>query len=129
MFFGYAGTAIPSLVLASYISALGLHGVPYEVLYACIVGHGLMFGVAFGVRAAVFMGMTNPAVGATMFTGFMAMSNLTISYTNYWQGIVGERFDYATVLYAECLLLLISLAVIPFLRNREREPAVVPAAA
>lgn len=119
VFFGYAGTAIPSLVLASYISALGLHGVPYEVLYACIVGHGLMFGVAFGVRAAVFMGMTNPAVGATMFTGFMAMSNLTISYTNYWQGIVGERFDYAVVLYAECALLLISLAVIPFLKNRE----------
>ncbi|MDJ0916585.1 MAG: MFS transporter [Woeseiaceae bacterium] len=129
VFLGYAATAIPTLVLASYISAMGLQQVPYAVLYACIVGHGLLFGGAFGVRAAVFMGMTNPAVGATMFTGFMAISNITISYTNYWQGLVAESYGYATVLFAEGALMLISLAIIPFLRNREAapKPAVVPA--
>ncbi len=119
VFLGYAATAIPTLVLASYISSLGLHQVPYDILYGCIVAHGLFYGVAFGVRAAVFMGMTNPAVGATMFTGFMAISNITISYTNYWQGAVAESYDYSTVLFIEGLLMLVSLAVIPFLKNRE----------
>jgi hypothetical protein len=35
-----------------------------------------------GTSAAVFMGLTNPLVAATQFTGYMALRNLTISYTN-----------------------------------------------
>ncbi len=129
LFVSYLATAVPTLILASLISADGLHAISFNTLYACIAAHGLLYGATFGVHAAVFMGMTNPAVGATMFTGFMAMSNITISYTNYWQGQVAERFDYSTVLYAESVLLLVPLAVIPFLRNREvaPEPAPVPA--
>jgi hypothetical protein len=49
----------------------------------------------------------------------MAMSNLAISVANYWQGIVAERIDYAMVFYVDSLLVLIPLAIIPFLRNRE----------
>jgi PAT family beta-lactamase induction signal transducer AmpG len=85
------------------------------------------------------MGMTNPAVAATQFTAFMGMSNLAISFGNYWQGIVAERMGYATVLYADAAIALLVICVIPFLRSREEslgdetpgvEPAipVVPAA-
>jgi predicted MFS family arabinose efflux permease len=75
--------------------------------------------MTFGAHKGVFMGMTNPAVAATQFTAFMAMSNLAISYSNYWQGIVAERFGYSAVLYFDALIMLVPLAVIPFLKNRE----------
>ncbi len=115
----YALTAVPTLVLAMQISSLGLESVSIQLLYGVIMAHGLIYGMAFAVHAAVFMGMTNPAVAATQFTAFMAMSNLAISVANYWQGIVAERIDYAMVFYVDSLLVLIPLMVIPFLRNRD----------
>jgi len=123
----YALTTIPTLVLAMQISSLGLDAVSIHLLYGVIMAHGLIYGMAFAVHAAIFMGMTNPAVAATQFTAFMAMSNLAISLANYWQGIVAERIDYAMVFYVDSLLVLIPLAIIPFLRNREEvEQAALP---
>ena len=119
--------AVPTLVLAMQISAVGLQQVPIEIFTGAIVSHGLFYGMAFGIHKAVFMGMTNPAVAATQFTAFMGMSNLAISFGNFWQGNVAERFDYSTVLYLDALFMLVPLAVIPFLRDRE--PDTVPAIA
>jgi predicted MFS family arabinose efflux permease len=73
------------------------------------------------MHAAIFMGFTSPAVAATQFTAFMAMANVAISISNYWQGVVAERYDYAVVLYIDALLVLLPLAMIPFLRSREEE--------
>jgi PAT family beta-lactamase induction signal transducer AmpG len=119
----YIFTALPTLLLASQIASVGLANVPFGLFYAIIIGHGLLFGMAYGVHNAIFMGMTNPAVAATQFTAFMGMSNIAISYTNYWQGSVAEQFGYATVLYADAAIMLIPLAIIPFLRYREPLPA------
>ena len=77
---------------------------PREVFYSIVIAHGLFFGMSFGVRNAIFMGMTNPAIAATQFTAFMGMSNLAISFANYWQGAVAERIDYATVFYLDALI-------------------------
>ena len=118
MALAYALTTVPTLLLAAQISTLGLQGVPIEQLYAAIIAHGVFFGMAFGVSNAVFMGLTNPAVAATQFTAFMGMSNLAISMGNYWQGIVAERFDYATVLFLDSLIVLIALCLLPLLKNR-----------
>jgi MFS family permease len=115
----YFLTILPTMVLATQISSLGLESVSIQLLYGVIMAHGFVYGMAFAVHAAVFMGMTNPAVAATQFTAFMAMSNLAISVANYWQGIVAERIDYAMVFYVDSLLVLIPLMIIPFLRNRE----------
>lgn len=115
----YVLTAVPALYLAIQISTVGLNAVSLESLYSAIVFHGLIFGAAFGVHAAVFMGLTNPVVAATQFTVFMGMTNLAIAIANYWQGVVGERFDYAMVLYLDSLLIIIPLAIIPFLKSRE----------
>jgi len=114
-------TALPTLVLATQISQVGLESVNIAVLYASIILHGLFFGMAFALSVAVFMGMSNPAVAATQFTAFMAMKNVTLSYTNYWQGIVAERVDYAMVLYLDAALLFIPLLILPFLKSREEE--------
>ncbi len=114
-------TAIPTLVLATQISLVGLVSVSALIFYGSIILHGLCFGMAFALSVAVFMGMTNPAVAATQFTAFMAMKNVALSYTNYWQGVVAERMDYAMVLYIDAVLLLIPLLILPFLKSREEE--------
>ncbi len=115
----YFLTIVPTVVLATQISSIGLEAVSIQLLYGVIMAHGFIYGMAFAVHAAIFMGMTNPAVAATQFTAFMAMSNLAISMGNYWQGIVAERIDYAMVFYVDSLFVLVPLMIIPFLRNRE----------
>lgn len=115
----YLLTVLPTLYLAVAIHNLGLDAVPIRDFYVAVVTHGFLFGGAFALHAAIFMGLTNPAVAATQFTGYMAMGNLVISYTNLWQGIVAERVGYAAALGLDALLISLSLAVLPFLRNRE----------
>lgn len=116
-------TVIPTLALAIEISNVGLTAVSIQLFYGVIIVHGLTFGMSFGVHAGIFMGLTNPAVAATQFTAFMAMSNLAISMANYWQGVVTERIGYAMVFYIDAILVLLPLAVIPFLKTREEELA------
>ena len=119
LFGAYFGTALLALTLAVAIDLNGLAGVSYNLLVSVIAINGVIFGCAFGARSASFMGISNPMVGATMFTTFMAMSNLIVSFTNFWQGQVAERFDYAAVLCIDAALVLIPLCVIPLLRTRE----------
>lgn len=136
---GYALTALVTLGLATQISQVGLTSVAPAVFFGSIISHGFLFGVAYGSRNAIFMGMTNPAVAATQFTAFMGMSNLAISFGNYWQGAVAERMGYATALYLDAAIALAVIGLIPFLREREKaqgdeprpvgEVALVPAAA
>ena len=119
---GFLLSAIITFSLGWQISSLGLQSVPWEVFYSIVIAHGLFFGMSFGVRNAIFMGMTNPAIAATQFTAFMGMSNLAISFANYWQGAVAERIDYATVFYLDALIGVSVILLIPFLRDREAKP-------
>jgi PAT family beta-lactamase induction signal transducer AmpG len=119
----YLLTALLTLLLALQISAGGLKSIPMSLFSGIIIAHGLCFGLAYGVRNGIFMGMTNPAVAATQFTAFMGMSNLAIVFCNYWQGIVAERMGYAAVLYLDALFAVLVIMVIPFLRSREEELA------
>ena len=125
----YALTAAPTLMLGMQISAGGLQSVPIDWFYGLIIAHGLFFGMAYGVRNAIFMGMTNPAVAATQFTAFMGMANMAISIGNYWQGIVAEGLGYAVVLYLDALFAMLVILVIPFLREREERSAAKPVTA
>ena len=116
---GYVLTTLPTIFLAYQISAIGLTNIPIQVFIATILSHSLLFGIAFAVRIAIFMGMTNPLVAATQFTSYMALSNVAISVGNYWQGLVAERFDYSTALYIDSALIILALCVIPFLKDRD----------
>jgi PAT family beta-lactamase induction signal transducer AmpG len=119
----YLLTAMPTLLMGMLISDLGLPAIPQGIFYSVIIVHGFFFGMAYGVRNAIFMGMTNPAVAATQFTAFMGLANLAISIANYWQGVVAERIDYATVFYLDALFAVVVIIVIPFLRGREADLA------
>jgi len=115
-------TACPALTLAILISQSGLTSLAVSTLTSIVAVNGLVSGMMIGARAAVFMGVANPAVGATMFTLYMAMSNLVISYTNFWQGQVAERFDYSTLLFIDAALVVFPLCIIPFLTTRKSTP-------
>jgi hypothetical protein len=56
----------------------------------------------------------------------MALGNVAISLGNYWQGIVAERAGYATALYLDAGIVVLALALVPFLRSRE--PGTAPLA-
>ena len=121
----YFLTTLPTIYLASKIASLGLTAIPVEDLYGIIILHGFFYGGAFSQHAAIFMGMTNPAVAATQFTAYMAISNLAISTGNLWQGIVAERMGYSTALYFDALIVVAALTVIPFLNNREEKAKLI----
>lgn len=120
----YFLTALPTLFLAYQIGSVGLTHIPIELLYATIISHSALFGMCYAVRIAIYMGMTSPAVAATQFTAYMALSNVAISFGNYWQGMVAERVNYQTVLYLDAALVILALCVIPWLKNREETPGI-----
>ena len=73
-------------------------------------------GLYYGIRSALFMDVTTPAVAATQFTAYMALMNLCISYTAAWQGYVVERIGYPQTLVLDSVLGLIGLVLLPLMR-------------
>ncbi len=73
-------------------------------------------GLYYGIRSALFMDVTTPAVAATQFTAYMALMNLCISYTAAWQGYVVERIGYPQTLVLDSVLGLLGLALLPLMR-------------
>lgn len=113
----YVLTAIPTVYLAWLISDIGLEAIPKNIFYAVVTLHGFLYGLIFGLFAAVFMKLTNPLVAATQFTAFMALANLATSIGNFWQGKVAQELGYAVVLYLDALLVILPILLIPFLKN------------
>jgi PAT family beta-lactamase induction signal transducer AmpG len=80
-------------------------------------------GLYYGVRTALFMDVTTKAVAATQFTAYMAMSNLVISYTAWWQGWAITRWGYPVTLAVDAAVGMIVLAVLPLMKPRAAEAA------
>ncbi|MGZ8259708.1 MAG: MFS transporter, partial [Caldimonas sp.] len=83
----------------------------------CIV-YNVFQGLYYGIRSALFMDVTTPAVAATQFTAYMALMNLCISYTATWQGWVVERIGYPQTLVLDSVVGLLGLALLPLMRPR-----------
>lgn len=115
----FALSAVPTVYLGMQIAAVGLSAIPLSHFYAVVMSHGFLFGMAYGSRMAIFMGLTSPAVAATQFTAYMAISNLCVSITNFWQGQVAENFDYTAALYIDSALMIVALLLLPFIKGRE----------
>jgi PAT family beta-lactamase induction signal transducer AmpG len=116
----YAMTIIPTLYLAIMFSGeSGIGAVSVTQYFVASAAFSACMGMHYGTSAAIFMGLTNPAVAATQFTGFMALRNLTITYTNTWQGAAVDAWSYSTVFYLDAALAIIPILVIPFLIERK----------
>jgi PAT family beta-lactamase induction signal transducer AmpG len=86
---------------------------------ACLV-YNVFQGLYYGIQSALFMDITTPRVAATQFTAYMAMLNLTISYTAFWQGKAIARLGYPKTLALDATLGMIGVILLPLLRPRPR---------
>ena len=80
-------------------------------------------GLYYGIQSALFMDITTPRVAATQFTAYMAMLNLTISYTARWQGWAIERYGYPVTLVVDSVVGLFVLLLLPLMRPSRPQAA------
>lgn len=73
-------------------------------------------GLYYGVRSALYMDITTPRVAATQFTAYMAMLNLVVSYTSWWQGHAVVRWGYPVTLAVDATIGLVCLFLLPMLK-------------
>jgi hypothetical protein len=65
------------------------------------------------------MDLTTRRVAATQLTLYLALPNLAFSYSSFWQGLGVARLGYPLTLAADSLIGLASLALLPWLRQRQ----------
>ena len=93
-------------------------------LWVATLSFAVPQGLMYGTRTALFMDITTPAVAATQFTAYMALLNLTISYSAKWQGKAAEAFGYPTTLAADAALAFVALPLLFFMaKPKEQVPA------
>ena len=88
------------------------------VFWAATIAYNVFQGLYYGVRSALFMDVTTPAVAATQFTAYMAMANLVISYTSWWQGLSIVSWGYPVTLGLDAVVGLVVLFLLPFMAGR-----------
>lgn len=135
----FVGTAIHGLYLAWIMQGHGWimpvdpqmadRPVPAEGLVNAFWGACLLFsvfqGLMYGTKAALFMDITTPAVAATQFTAYMAMSNLVISYSATWQGYAITRLGYPLTLVLDGVAGLVCIGLMPLMVKPTAKPEAV----
>jgi PAT family beta-lactamase induction signal transducer AmpG len=91
--------------------------------WAAVIAFNVFQGLYYGVRSALFMDVTTPAVAATQFTAYMALSNLVISYTSWWQGLSIVSWGYPVTLVIDSVAGLVVLLFLPFMAARRQGAA------
>ncbi len=131
-----AGTGLPTLWLAWQMSEYGwITPIPLDLPDRPVVPAGLVDalwtaslafaffnGLMYGTRSALFMDVTNPAVAATQFTAYMALLNVTISYSALWQGHAVVRWGYPRTLVIDAVLGVLAVALLPLTVPRQSAP-------
>lgn len=129
-------TVVPSLVLALLMQRAGwilplAEGAPPPTDPAALVTafavasicYGLVAGLAYGTRMAIFMGACAEAVAATQFTAYMAAMNLGTSVAAWWQGAAVVRWGYPTTLAVDAVVGMLCLSVLPLVPTGGAPPA------
>jgi predicted MFS family arabinose efflux permease len=103
-----------------------------SAFWIAVLSYSVFQGLYYGVRSALFMDITTPKVAATQFTAYMALMNLTISYSAAWQGWAAEHWGYPVTLAVDAVFGLVCLTLLPLMaptRARAPDPgAAVPEA-
>lgn len=122
-------TVVPSLVLAGLMHRAGWIFPATPALEVAVpaglaasfalasICYGLVAGLAYGTRMAIFMGACSEAVAATQFTAYMAAMNLSTSLAAWWQGAAVVRWGYPATLLLDATIGLMCLGVLPFVKS------------
>jgi MFS transporter, PAT family, beta-lactamase induction signal transducer AmpG len=108
-----AGIVVPAMVITVFWAA--------SLLY-CLAN-----GMMYGARAALFMDVSSPRVAATQFTAYMALLNLSISYSAKWQGWAVDRYGYPATLVADAVIGLICLVFLAAMGRIRPTASIAPA--
>lgn len=113
-----AGLGLGAAVLG--LAALTRAGVQPAFLLTmlCLVYFGI--GLFTASTYALFMGLTDPALGATQFSAFMGATNLCESWSARLGGTLAAERGYATAFALPALAGLAALSLLPGLRPRAR---------
>ena len=134
------GTVVPTLILAWGMHTQGwIFPVPMDMadrpeptrfLFYLYVGVGLLYalfqGLIYGTKSAMFMDICHPSVAATQFTAYMALMNLVISYSTWWQCKLVSRLGYPVVLVLDVVFGMLCLGLIPFM-SKHHDPLTMDA--
>lgn len=116
----YILTTIPTFYLSrQFLGVAGTEGVTITMFFYVSIIYSFTSGLQFGTSTAVFMGLTNPAVAATQFTGYMALHNLVYTYSSLWQGKFADLHGYAKTLFLDGWFAFLPLLLLPFLKPRK----------
>jgi PAT family beta-lactamase induction signal transducer AmpG len=91
------------------------------VFWLCVIAYNVFQGLYYGIRSALFMDITTPAVAATQFTAYMALQNYAIAYTSQWQGWAIERYGYPNTLLFDCILGGLPILLLPLMAPLRRD--------
>mgnify|MGYP000016901812 FL=1 len=126
----YACSALPVFYLAWLLNDQeGAGNLTIAQYYPVALIAALITGLYYGVGSAVFMGLTNPLVAATQFTGYMALKNLALSYSNYWQGAAVDELGYSFVFFVDGLVVMLPILLLPFMVPRKKVDSARPMSA
>ena len=90
--------------------------------WVATIVYNVFQGLYYGVRSAFYMDVTKPAVAATQFTAYMAMLNLVVTYTSWWQGLAIVRWGYPVTLALDSAFGLVCLLLLPLIKPVRSEP-------
>jgi PAT family beta-lactamase induction signal transducer AmpG len=91
-------------------------------LWTASLVYSVVNGLMYGTRSAICMDVTNPRVAATQFTAYMALMNLTISYSAAWQGIAAEAWGYPKTMLVDVIFGAACLVAIPLMTHKAGAP-------
>lgn len=69
----------------------------------------------------MFMTLSNPAIGATQFSVYMAAVNLTYSWTSPAGGAIADGYGYPTLFAVAAIVQLVTIGLLPLLRPADAE--------
>lgn len=86
----------------------------------------VFFGLLYGIKSAFFMDIVNPKIAGTHFTALMAMGNLMIAYTYFWEGKAltsiadgGWGWTNSKIFLVDAVFGLLFLLIIPFVKPKQ----------
>src|SRR4029450_5271772 len=103
-------TAVPTVCLAARMAgSLGAAGVSPQLYTLVVAGYSVTSGLQYGTGNAVVMSLSSRAGAAPQFTGYMALKNLALTYSNLWQVRVASAHGYARALGIDAAVALLPL--------------------
>jgi predicted MFS family arabinose efflux permease len=103
------------VLLALAVTSAG--GAPPGLLVTALTGAYAMFGAFTAASYALYMDLTDPDLGGTQFSSFMAAVNLAAVWGGWAVGRLAASFDYPAALATLAIASLGALALLPAMRR------------